>query len=61
MGIKGLVYRLYKKSVSVNRHYRLMKTCSVRWKRRDQYQRDNRDNNDKLNPLNTCVKKPGPS
>ena len=51
MGIKSLVYRLYKKSVSVNRHYRLMKTCSVRWKRRDQYQRDNRDNNDKLNPL----------
>ena len=28
-----------------------MKTCSVCLKRRDQYQSDNRDTNDKLNPL----------
>ena len=28
-----------------------MKTCSVRSKRRDQYQSDNRETNDKLNPL----------
>ena len=33
------------------RWYRLMKTCSVCSKRRDQYQSDNRDTNDKLNPL----------
>ena len=30
-----------------------MKTCSVRSKRRDQYQSDNRETNNKLNPLYT--------
>ena len=30
-----------------------MKTCSVRSKRRDQYQNDNHETNDKLNPLYT--------
>ena len=36
---------------TVNRHYRLMKTCSVRSKRRDQYQSDNRETNDKTKPF----------
>ena len=31
----------------VNRHYRLIKICSVRSKRRDQYQIGNRETNDK--------------
>ena len=30
-----------------------MKTCSVRSKRREQYQSDSRETNDKLNPLYT--------
>ena len=30
-----------------------MKTCSVRSERRDQYQSDNHETNDKLNPLYT--------
>ena len=36
---------------SVNRHYRPMKTCSVRSKRRDHYQSDNREKNDKTKPF----------
>ena len=40
--------------LSVNRHYRLVKTCCVRSKRRDQHQSDNRETQAiKLNPLNT--------
>ena len=35
----------------VNRHYRLMKTCSVRSKHRNQYQSDNREINDKTKPF----------
>ena len=38
-------------SDSVNRHYRLIKTCRVWSKRRDQYQSDNRETNDKTKPF----------
>ena len=37
--------------LSVNRHYRLMKTCCVRSKRRDQYQSDNPETNDETKPF----------
>ena len=39
---------------SVNRHHRLMKTCSARSKRRDQYQSYNRETNNILKPLYNC-------
>ena len=42
---------IVRKSDSVSRHYRLTKTCSLWLKRRDQYQSDNRETKDKLNPL----------
>ena len=40
--------------LTLNRHYRLMKTCSVQLKRHDQNQSDNRETNDKTKPLMTC-------
>ena len=44
--------RCHVNTPSVNRHYRLMKTCSVRSKRGDQYQSDNRETKDKTKPFN---------
>ena len=41
----------YKKFDSVNLQYRLTKTCSERSNRRDQYESDNRETNDKTNPF----------
>ena len=38
-----------------NRHYSLMKTCSVRSKRRDQYHSDNRETNYKTKPFNILI------
>ena len=36
---------------TAGRNYRLLKTCNVRSKRRDQHESDNRETNAKLNPL----------
>ena len=36
-------------------HQAMMKTCSVRSKRPDRYQSDNRETNNKTKPFNICL------
>ena len=47
-----VLYESLTTKVVVNRHYRLMKTCNARFKRRDQYLSGNRETNDKQYTLN---------
>ena len=36
-------------------HQAMMKTCNVRSKRRDRYQSDNRETDNKTKPFNICL------